>query len=139
MSVNKVILVGNVGKDPSVRYVDSNVGVTTFTLATTERAYTLPNGTQVPEKTEWHNIVVWRGLAEFCAKHVKKGDKIYLEGKLRYRFYDDQKGMRRYITEVFADTVELMTSRQQQAGAQQAQDAGGTQAANEPDGRGIPF
>ena len=66
MSVNKVILIGNVGKDPDVRYLDTGIAVATFSLATTDRAYTLQNGTQVPERTEWHNIVLWRGLAQTC-------------------------------------------------------------------------
>ena len=81
MSVNKVILIGNVGKDPDVRYLDSGVAVATFSLATTDRAYTLANGTQVPERTEWHNIVLWRGLAQTAEKYVRKGDKLYIEGK----------------------------------------------------------
>ena len=79
MSVNKVILIGNVGKDPEVRYLDSGVAVATFPLATSDRAYTLANGTQVPERTEWHNIVLWRGLAETGEKDGPKGDKLYLE------------------------------------------------------------
>ena len=70
MSVNKVILIGNVGKDPDVRYLDNGVAVATFPLATTERAYTLQNGTQVPERTEWHNIVLWGGLAEVAEKYA---------------------------------------------------------------------
>ena len=83
MSVNKVILIGNVGKDPDVRYLDSGVAVATFSLATTDRAYTLANGTQVPERTEWHNIVLWRGLAQTAEKYVRKGDRLYIEGKIR--------------------------------------------------------
>ena len=71
MSLNKVQLIGNVGKDPDVRYLDSGIAVATFPLATTERGYTLANGTQVPERTEWHNIVLWRGLAETAEKYVK--------------------------------------------------------------------
>ena len=89
MSVNKVILIGNAGRDPEVRYLDNGVAVATFTLATSERGYTLQNGTQVPERTEWHNIVLWRGLAEVAEKYVRKGDKLYIEGKLRTRSYDD--------------------------------------------------
>lgn len=112
MSVNKVILVGNVGKDPDVRYVDSNVAVATFPLATTERGYTLANGTQVPERTEWHNIVMWRGLAEICEKYVRKGDKLYVEGKIKTRSYDDQKGIKHYVTEIYADNMEMLSSRQ---------------------------
>lgn len=112
MSVNKVILVGNVGKDPDVRYVDNNMAVATFPLATTERGYTLQNGTQVPDRTDWHNIVMWRGLAEICEKYVKKGDKLYIEGKIRTRSYDDQKGIKRYVTEIYADNMEMLSPRQ---------------------------
>ena len=93
MSVNKVILIGNVGKDPDVRYLDTGIAVATFSLATTDRAYTLQNGTQVPERTEWHNIVLWRGLAQTAEKYVRKGDKLYIEGKIRSRSYDDQNGI----------------------------------------------
>ena len=111
MSVNKVILIGNVGKDPEVRYLDSGVAVATFPLATTEKGYTLQNGTQVPDRTEWHNIVLWRGLAEVAEKYVHKGDKLYIEGKIKSRNYEDQAGNRRYITEIFADSMEMLTSR----------------------------
>lgn len=92
MSVNKVILIGNVGRDPEVRYLDSGIAVASLPLATTDRAYTLANGTQVPERTEWHNLVLWRGLAETAEKYVHKGDKLYVEGKIRTRSYDDQTG-----------------------------------------------
>ncbi len=112
MSVNKVILIGNVGRDPEVRYLDSGVAVATFTLATSERAYTLQNGTQVPERTEWHNIVLWRGLAEVAEKYVHKGDKLYIEGKIRTRSYDDQNGVKRYVVEIFADNMEMLSARQ---------------------------
>lgn len=111
MSLNKVQLIGNVGKDPEVRYLDSGVAVATFSLATTERGYTLANGTQVPERTEWHNIVLWRGLAETAEKYVRKGDKLYIEGKIRSRSYDDQNGVKRYIVEIFGDNMEMLTSR----------------------------
>ena len=121
MSVNKVILIGNVGKDPDVRYLDSGVAVATFSLATTERGYTLQNGTQVPDRTEWHNIVLWRGLAQTAEKYVHKGDKLYIEGKIKSRSYDDQNGIKRTIVEIFADNMEMLTPR----GASQPQ----TQAA----------
>lgn len=111
MSVNKVILIGNVGRDPEVRYLDSGVAVATFPLATTERGYTLQNGTQVPERTEWHNIVLWRGLAETAEKYVHKGDKLYIEGKIRTRSYDDQAGIKRYVTEIFADSMQMLTPK----------------------------
>ena len=126
MSVNKVILIGNVGKDPDVRYLDSGVAVATFSLATTERGYTLQNGTQVPDRTEWHNIVLWRGLAQTAEKYVHKGDKLYIEGKIRSRSYDDQNGIKRTIVEIFADNMEMLTPRgtsqpQQAAPVQQPQ------------------
>lgn len=130
MSLNKAHLIGNVGKDPDVRYLDSGVAVATFPLATTDRAYTLPNGTQVPERTEWHNIVLWRGLAETAEKYVHKGDKLYIEGKIRSRSYDDQNGVKRYVVEIFADNMEMLTPRSAQpAPAQPAQSAAPQQSA----------
>ncbi|WP_291581633.1 single-stranded DNA-binding protein [Bacteroides sp.] len=116
MSVNKVILLGNVGKDPEVRYLDTGIAVATFPLATTDRAYTLANGTQVPERTEWHNLVLWRGLAETAEKYVHKGDKLYIEGKIRSRSYDDQTGAKRYITEIFVDNMEMLTPKNTASG-----------------------
>ncbi|MDR3652818.1 MAG: single-stranded DNA-binding protein [Paludibacter sp.] len=107
MSVNKVILVGNVGKDPEVRYLDKNVAVANFTLATTERGYTMQNGTQVPERTEWHNIVAWRGLAELAEKYIKKGSQIYIEGKIQTRSWEKE-GIKRYTTEIYADSIQLL-------------------------------
>lgn len=115
MSLNKVMLIGNVGQEPVVRYLDSSVCVATFSLATTERGYTLQNGTQVPERTEWHNIVVWRKQAEFVEKYVHKGDKLYVEGKIQSRSYDDKQGVRRYVVEIMTETVDLLTSRQTSA------------------------
>ena len=85
MSLNKVILIGNVGRDPEVRYFDSGAAVANFPLATSERGYTLANGTVVPERTEWHNVVVRRDLVSFVEKWVKKGSGLYVEGKIRTR------------------------------------------------------
>ena len=130
MSVNKVILIGNVGKDPDVRYLDSGVAVATFSLATTERGYTLQNGTQVPDRTEWHNIVLWRGLAQTAEKYVHKGDKLYIEGKIRSRSYDDQNGVKRNIVEIFADNMEMLTPRS--ASQPQAQAAPAQQPVQQP-------
>lgn len=113
MSLNKVMLIGNVGKDPDVRYLDNGVAVASLPLATTERGYRLQNGTDVPERTEWHNIVLWRGLAETVEKYVHKGDKLFIEGKIRSRSYDDQNGVKRYITEIFADNMEMLSPRNQ--------------------------
>lgn len=113
MSVNKVILVGNVGKDPDVRYLDKNVAVANFPLATTERAYTMQNGTQVPERTEWHNIVAWRGLAELAEKYIRKGSQLYVEGKLQTRSWEKD-GIKRYTTEIYADTIQFLGKRPDQ-------------------------
>jgi single-strand DNA-binding protein len=107
MSLNKVILIGNVGKDPDVRYFDSGNAIANFTLATSERGYKLANGTEIPERTEWHNIVASRDRAQFVEKYVKKGSLMYIEGKIRTRNYDDKDGIKRYITEISADRVEF--------------------------------
>lgn len=112
MSVNKVILIGNVGKDPEMKYFDNDVAKANFSLATSERGYTTSGGTQVPERTEWHNIVCWRGLAQIAEKFVKKGTLLYVEGKIRSRSYDDQNGVKRYVTEVVADNIELLSRKQ---------------------------
>lgn len=128
MSVNKVILLGNVGKDPEVRYLDSGVAVATMSLATSERGYTLANGTQVPERTEWHNLVLWRGLAETAEKYIHKGDKLYVEGKIRTRSYDDQTGAKRYVTEIFVENMEMLTPK----GANSGMTSAGTGAQPAP-------
>lgn len=120
MSVNKVILIGNVGREPNVRYVDRDVAVASVSLATSDRAYTLPNGTQVPERTEWHNLVFWRGLAQTVEKYVHKGDKLYVEGSIHSRSYDDQNGVRRTVVEIWVDNMEML-SRQQQPTQQPTQ------------------
>lgn len=111
MSLNKVMMIGRLGKDPDVRYLDSGVAVATFSIATTERAYTAKNGQQVPERTEWHNVVLWRGLAETAEKYLKKGDLLYVEGKLRSRSYEDQQGVKRTVVEIFADVMEMLTPK----------------------------
>ena len=121
MSINKVILIGNAGKDPDIRYLDNHVCVAHLTLATSDRGYTAQNGTQVPERTEWHNLVFWRGLAETVEKYVHKGDKLYVEGSLHTRSFDDQTtGAKRYFTEIFVDSLELLSSRASKADVQPA-------------------
>ncbi len=121
MSVNKVILIGNVGREPNVRYVDRDVAVASVSLATSDRAYTLPNGTQVPERTEWHNLVFWRGLAQTVEKYVHKGDKLYVEGSIHSRSYDDQNGVRRTVVEIWVDNMEMLSRQAQPAGQPTAQ------------------
>ena len=99
------MLIGNVGKDPEVRYYEQDHAVAQIRLATTEKGYTLQNGTQIPDRTDWHNVVFYRGLAKVVEKYVHKGDKLYVEGRIRYRSYDDQNKVRRYITEVVAEEI----------------------------------
>jgi len=106
MSVNKVILVGNVGKDPEVKHLDSNASVANFTLATSDH-YTNKSGEKVTT-TEWHNIVCWSSLASLAENYIRKGSQIYVDGKIRTRSYDAQDGSKRYITEILADTIQLL-------------------------------
>ena len=109
MSVNKVILIGHLGKDPEIRYVFENVPVANFSLATSE-SYKDKNG-EWQESTEWHNIVAWRGLAERAEKYLKKGKQVFIEGKIRTRSWDDKDGNKRYTTEIVADTLQLLGKR----------------------------
>lgn len=111
MSVNKVILMGNVGKDPEYKNFDNGGSVAQFTLATIDRAFKTANGTEVPERTEWHNIVLQNGLAKVAKEYVKKGDKLYIEGKIRTRSYEDNNGVKRYITEVYGFNMEMLTPK----------------------------
>ena len=136
MSVNKVILIGNVGREPNVRYIERDVAVASLSLATSDRAYTLPNGTQVPERTEWHNLVFWRGLAQTVEKYVHKGDKLYIEGSIHSRSYDDQNGVRRTVVEIWVDNMEML-SRQPQPAAQPAQPT--AQQSVQPTDNQVPF
>lgn len=107
------MLIGNVGKEPEVKYVDAGVCVASVRLATTERGYTLPNGTEVPDRTEWHNVVLWRKLAEVVEKYVHTGDKLYIEGQIHSRTYDDQNGIRRHVTEIWAEGMEMLSPKPQ--------------------------
>lgn len=106
MSVNKVILVGNLGKDPELRYTPAGAAVATFSLATTER-FKGKDG-QMQEKTEWHNVVAWRQLAEICGKYLHKGKQVYIEGRIQTRSYDDRDGNKKYITEIVADQMQML-------------------------------
>ena len=106
-SVNKVILIGNAGTDPDVRYLERGVAVATFPLATTERGYVMQNGVQVPDKTEWHNIVLWRNLAEWGEHYIRKSMKLYIEGKLQTRSWEKE-GIRKQKTEIVAETVKIL-------------------------------
>ena len=110
--MNKVMLIGNVGQEPEVRYFDADQALARVRLATTERGYTLQNGTQVPDRTDWHNLLFGKGLAKIVEKYVHKGDKLYVEGRIRYRSYDDQKGQKRYYTEIDVENMEMLTPKQ---------------------------
>ena len=110
MSINKVILVGHVGKDPVVRYFDKGVAKASFTLATSE-SYTNQQGETITT-TEWHNIVLWRSLAEVAEKTVKKGTQVYIVGKIKTRAYDDKDGVKKYITEILGDTLITLEKKQ---------------------------
>ena len=115
MSLNKVMLIGNVGRDPEVRYLDGNnpnggsTKVAQFTVATTER-YRDRNG-ELRENTEWHNIVAWRNSADVAEKFIRKGTQVYIEGKLRTRSWTDQSGNKRFTTEVTVDNLQLLGKR----------------------------
>lgn len=109
MAINKVILLGRVGKDPEIQQFDGG-NKASFSVATTERGFTTRDGKEIPEKTEWHNIVCWKGLSTIVERFVKKGDLIYLEGKITTRSWDSDNG-KKYITEIVADNIELLGNK----------------------------
>lgn len=111
--MNKVMLIGNVGKDPEVRYYDADQAVATLSLATKERGYTAKDGTKIPDRTDWHNLVFYRQLAKIVEQYVHKGDKLYVEGRLRYNTFDDKLGKCHYVTEIMVENMELLTPKQQ--------------------------
>lgn len=121
--VNKVILVGNLGKDPEVQHLESGITVTKFSLATSE-PYKDKAGNRI-DQTEWHNIVVWRQLAEFCAKYLHKGSAIYLEGKIRSRSWMDKDNNKKYTTEIIADAIRFL-DRKPDSGSGDMQPAAST-------------
>jgi single-strand DNA-binding protein len=127
-SLNKVMIIGNLGKDPEVRSVTSGAKVANFPVATTE-SYTDKTGQRV-DKTEWHNIVLWRGLAEVAEKYLRKGSQVYLEGRLQTRSWDDQNGQRRYMTEVVADNLVMLGKPRSEGGGESAGGEGGNYRSN---------
>jgi single-strand DNA-binding protein len=132
--MNKVMLIGNVGMEPEVRYVEQGVAVARVRLATTERGYTLQNGTQVPDRTDWHTVLLWRKLAEVVEKYVHKGDKLYIEGRIRYTTYDDKQGQRRYATEIWAENMEMLTPKAASSASGDAAPSGDVTPSAEGDG-----
>lgn len=111
MSVNKVILIGNAGTNPEIRYIETQP-IATFRLATSERERTSADGSKIPERTEWHNIVMWGKAAEFAEKYIRTGSKLYIEGKLRYRTWEDRTAIKRSITEIYVDNFEILGMKQ---------------------------
>jgi single-strand DNA-binding protein len=134
MSVNKVILVGNLGKDPELRQTQSGTAVVSFSLATAERYKDRDGNKQ--ETVTWHNIVAWRELAEICGKFLVKGKQIYVEGKIQNRSYDDRDGNKKYISEVVINNMQMLGSRddpqQNNQTQQQYGNQGGQPAQNQP-------
>lgn len=116
--MNKVMLIGNVGAEPQVKYFEQGSCVAQIRLATTERGYTLQNGTQVPDRTEWHTCIFWRKQAEIIEKYVHKGDKLYVEGKIQSRDWVDRQGVSRRVTEIMCDNFELLSPKPAQQGAE---------------------
>lgn len=127
MAINKVILLGRVGKDPEIQQFDGG-NKASFSVATTERGFTTRDGKEIPEKTEWHNIVCWKGLSTIVERFVKKGDLIYLEGKITTRSWDSDNG-KKYITEIVADNIELLGNKTESKVAEDM----------EQDSDGLPF
>ncbi|MEX2088957.1 MAG: single-stranded DNA-binding protein [Bacteroidota bacterium] len=131
-SINKAILIGNLGKDPELRYTSAGVAVATFSVATNE-SWKDQDG-NVQERTQWHNIVAWRKLAEICSEYLKKGSKLYLEGRIQYRNYDDKNGVKRYVTEIVLDQMVMLDSRGAGASSTSSSEADAPPSAEEPAG-----
>lgn len=134
-SLNKVMLIGNLGKDPEVRHLENGTAVANFSIATSE-SYKDRNTGEIITNTDWHNVVLWRGLADLSEKYLKKGDKVYLEGKLRSRSYQDQQGVMKYITEVVVDDMVMLGNRnsgEQNNGGQTAETPRPTVTPKSPD------
>jgi single-strand DNA-binding protein len=121
-SVNKVILIGNLGKDPEVRHLESGVAVANFSIATSE-SYKDKTSGERKTQTDWHNIVMWRGLADVAEKYLKKGSSVYIEGKLKTRSWDDKEGNTRYTTEVVADNMTMLGRASDSNGGGEANNA----------------
>lgn len=137
--MNKVMLIGNVGKEPDVRYYEADQAVAQVSFATTERGYTLQNGTKVPEHTDWHNLVFYKKMAKIVEQYVHKGDRLYVEGRIRYRSYDDQRGVRRYVTEILVENMEMLTPRSATTDVSSAVADKASQPQNEAEDKSLPF
>lgn len=135
--VNKVILLGNVGKDPEVRHLEGGATVATLTLATSE-SYKNHSGEKVTQ-TEWHNLVIWNSLAKVAEQYIKKGDRLYIEGRIRSRQYEAQDGSKRYITEVFVNSLKMLGSAVKATNSQAGSDPEGEEDYSYEGETGLPF
>ena len=143
------MLIGNVGTEPEVRYFEADSCVARVRLATTEKGYVLQNGTRVPDRTDWHNLVFYRKLAKVVEQYVHKGDKLYVDGRLQYSQYDDKRGVQRMATEIIVDNMEMLTPKSASQPAQPTPSAQPAQQlvqqpqqpanAPEPDDSVVPF
>lgn len=127
--INKVILVGNLGKDPEVRYLEGGTAVANFTLATSE-TFKDRNSGEKRTNTEWHNVVLWRGLAEITEKYLKKGMQVYVEGKLRTRQWQDKEDNNRYTTEIVADNLQMLGKKDENSSSNSTTNSNQQQAVN---------
>ena len=138
MSLNKVLLIGNAGRDPEIRHLESGTVNATFSLATTEKFKDRSSG-ELREQTEWHNIVCWRNLAELAEKYVRKGTQLFIEGRIRTRSYNDKDGNTKYMTEILADNMQLLGRKADNPGGQGGggyQQGGGWQQPYQPQQQG---
>jgi single-strand DNA-binding protein len=139
-SINKATIIGFVGQEPKVDTLQTGTKVTQFSVATTEKGYTTQGGTTVSDRTEWHNIVLWGKLAEIAGQYLHKGSSVYIEGKIRTRSYDDRNGIKRYVTEIHGDIMQMLDRRQDNGQPQPQQNTysggGSSQGADDDD---LPF
>ena len=133
------MLIGNVGQDPQVKYLDQGVCVAQVRIATTELGYTMQNGTQVPERTEWHNCIFWRKHAETVSKYVHKGDKLYVEGKIQSRDWTDRQGISRRSVDIIVDNMEMLSPKSSTSAAPQPPAQPATPPAATPSGEQEPY
>ena len=135
------MLIGNVGQEPDVHYYGADQARAEVRLATTERGYKLPNGTEVPARTEWHTLLFFGNMAKTVEHYVHKGDKLYVEGKIRYSVYNDKMGQRRYVTEILVNAMEMVSAKPapQPSANPSAQSSNAAANPTEPNKNGLPF
>ena len=135
------MLIGNVGQEPDVHYYGADQARAEVRLATTERGYKLPNGTEVPARTEWHTLLFFGNMAKTVEHYVHKGHKLYVEGKIRYSVYNDKMGQRRYVTEILVNAMEMLSAKPapQPSANPSAQSSNAAANPTEPNKNGLPF